>query len=358
MKYIVYKTTNLVNNYIYIGVHHTNDDLSFDYYIGCGVDTRKPSSYEKAKTKFQQAVKEFGIKNFRRETLAVFNTAEEAYDLEGQLVNEEFLARPDVYNMLLGGRINNSAGIKVFQYDLNGKYIQSYMSYADATNKLHIDASYLRRAILYKYKVLDSYYFSTDKLEQLDLSLYQNNINKKPVYRYLKTGEFDTEFESYNEAGNQIQCSPSTIRKGCLLGYCVQDNYYFSLIKNSRYDKARLEYILTRPVYQYNSDGEFIKEYDAQYIAEKDNPGSNITKAIKLKSLDVNNYYWGLEKLSNYNCPLKHKRRKVALLDDQGNIIKTWNSARSCAKEVGTGVQGCVQGKYPKYKGNVYKYID
>ena len=35
-KYIVYKTTNKINNYIYIGVHRTKDDID-DGYIGCGL---------------------------------------------------------------------------------------------------------------------------------------------------------------------------------------------------------------------------------------------------------------------------------------------------------------------------------
>ena len=34
MKYIVYKTTNLINNKIYVGVHRTNPDI-FDGYKGC-----------------------------------------------------------------------------------------------------------------------------------------------------------------------------------------------------------------------------------------------------------------------------------------------------------------------------------
>ena len=48
MKYIVYKTTNLINNYIYIGVHKTQDPNIFDSYIGCGVYINKPYTYEKA----------------------------------------------------------------------------------------------------------------------------------------------------------------------------------------------------------------------------------------------------------------------------------------------------------------------
>lgn len=93
MKYIVYKTTNLINNYIYIGVHKTVDPDLWDYYLGNGVDTRVPYTYEKSKTKFQQTVKEFGVKNFKRETLAIFDTAEEAYELEEILVNECFFSQ-------------------------------------------------------------------------------------------------------------------------------------------------------------------------------------------------------------------------------------------------------------------------
>ena len=50
MKYIVYKTTNLINSYIYIGVHKTIDPEQWDYYLGNGIDIRSPYTYEKAKT--------------------------------------------------------------------------------------------------------------------------------------------------------------------------------------------------------------------------------------------------------------------------------------------------------------------
>lgn len=37
MKYIVYKTTNIVNQKIYIGVHQTLNPDKFDGYLGCDV---------------------------------------------------------------------------------------------------------------------------------------------------------------------------------------------------------------------------------------------------------------------------------------------------------------------------------
>lgn len=359
MKYIVYKTTNLVNNYIYIGVHKTHSPNSFDYYLGNGVYINVPTTYEKAKTKFQQAVKEFGTSNFKRETLAVFDTPEEAYEMEGLLVNENFLARPDVYNMILGGIINKIEGIKVFQYDENGIFLKEYDSYESAGHSLNIQPSSVRRACIYKYRVLNTY-FSTDKLDKINLSNYTNNINKTKVFRYTNTGKFDCEFESYGEAGRCSNSSPSNIRNAVQLGYCVKLQYYFSFVKADTFDKARSLQIRDREVHKYDSEGNYIQSYESQHLAELNNPYSNITKAIKLKSLDENGYMWSLEKLNNYNVPNipKNRKKKVGLFDENGNLIKSWDSARQCAKEVGGAVQNVLNGKYKKHKGNIYKYID
>lgn len=356
MKYIVYKTTNLINNYIYIGVHKTATPYSFDYYLANGIYVNNPSTYEHPKTKMQQAVKEFGVKNFRRETLTVFDNAEDASDLEAEIVNEEFLLRDDVYNMVLGGYHDNLSGIKVFQYDENGNYMTEYNSYEEAAKTLGMQGSSIRRAVMYKYRA-NNFYFNTDKLDKIDISLYNTNLKIK-VYRYLKTGEFDKEFESYNDAARNSDSSPSNIRSATLTGYCVKDQYYFSFIKEERYDKARSIQIRTRPVHKYDSEGNYIESYDSQEEAEKANPFSNITKSIKLKSVDENGFMWSLEKLEAYNKPKRKGRKKVGMFDNNGVLLKTWDSARQCGREVGTAVQNVLNGKYKKHKGFIYKYLE
>jgi len=99
--YLVYQTTNLINNKIYIGVH-TTKNLK-DGYLGSG----------KALT---HAITKYGRENFKREILFYFDNPEEMFKKEIELVNEEFLKREDVYNLKVGGfgvfKLNELSRIK------------------------------------------------------------------------------------------------------------------------------------------------------------------------------------------------------------------------------------------------------
>jgi group I intron endonuclease len=86
--HIIYQTTNLVNNKIYIGVHSTND--LDDGYLGSG-------------NAIKNAVKKHGKENFSREVLYFFDTRQQAEDKEAELVTESFIARQDNYNIKTGG---------------------------------------------------------------------------------------------------------------------------------------------------------------------------------------------------------------------------------------------------------------
>lgn len=90
--YIVYKTTNITNGHIYVGVHRTDDTGVFDGYFGSG-------------KVLKLAISKHGRDNFVRETLFEFDDQTSAYAKEAEIVTEEFLSRDDVYNLTIGGRI-------------------------------------------------------------------------------------------------------------------------------------------------------------------------------------------------------------------------------------------------------------
>lgn len=91
--YIIYRTTNLVNQKIYIGVHKQkfHFPVLFDGYLGSGKHLKK-------------AIKKYGAECFSRETLFVYYTPEEAFAKEAELVNEAFVNRKDTYNLCCGGK--------------------------------------------------------------------------------------------------------------------------------------------------------------------------------------------------------------------------------------------------------------
>lgn len=89
MYYIIYKTTNTINNNIYSGKHKT-ENLE-DGYVGSGLSLRA-------------AIKKHGIENFKKEILHIFDTEEEMNAKEAELVSEEFVARRDTYNIAVGGQ--------------------------------------------------------------------------------------------------------------------------------------------------------------------------------------------------------------------------------------------------------------
>ena len=86
--YIVYKITNNVNGKIYIGSHKTSK--LDDQYMGSGVQIRN-------------AIKKYGLEQFSKQILFIYDNAEEMLLMESKLVNEKFVSDPNTYNIKIGG---------------------------------------------------------------------------------------------------------------------------------------------------------------------------------------------------------------------------------------------------------------
>lgn len=86
--YTIYKVTNKINGKIYIGSHKTKD-LN-DNYMGSG----KYLKYAQEK---------YGLENFTKDILFVFDTPELMYAKEAEIVNDDFLAEENTYNLKVGG---------------------------------------------------------------------------------------------------------------------------------------------------------------------------------------------------------------------------------------------------------------
>jgi hypothetical protein len=88
MYYYLYQITNKVNGKIYVGIHKTKSLK--DGYMGSGKVIKR-------------AIRKHGLDNFKKDILEFFENAELMYAREKEVVNEEFMAREDVYNLRRGG---------------------------------------------------------------------------------------------------------------------------------------------------------------------------------------------------------------------------------------------------------------
>ena len=88
MYHIVYQTTNLINGKVYVGKHSTKN--LDDGYLGSGRALLK-------------AITKYGKENFKREVLGQYQTAEDAYAAEKQIVDRAFAESTSTYNLILGG---------------------------------------------------------------------------------------------------------------------------------------------------------------------------------------------------------------------------------------------------------------
>lgn len=223
--YIVYQTVNTVNNKIYIGVHRTSS-LEFDGYIGQDIYVNRPSSIKNPKTIFARAVKKYGFKAFKRTTLKTFKRLEDALDMERFLVDKEFVARPDTYNMVIGGgEILPTNAEKTFVYDKEGKFVKEFDSRTDAAK-----------------------------------FIYGNTKSVSCITTAVKTGSLCNDM--YQVSNKKVECMPNYINyKGTKWEKQVED-YLTGL-------KKRNDTLIPKKIVQKTLDGEIVKIWESLSACRK-----------------------------------------------------------------------------------------
>ena len=267
MEYIVYETTNLVNNKFYIGVHKTKDSNVFDGYIGCGVLMQHSSSYMNPKTLFQFAVKKYGIKNFRRKVLKVFNNIDDALKLEAELVDINFIKRTDTYNIALGGTeidITQFSYHSIYIYSASGKLVDSYESVTEAAKDAGCKEKVIYRAIKSGMKRGDYYYSYT--LTDNFIPNKLPSLKGKTIYVYDLEGNYVTSLLSGEELKNFFNITYYGNIRQAILNDRPYKGYQLSLEKK---DKLHTPQNISKRIGCYDLNGNLIEEFSSIKQATK-----------------------------------------------------------------------------------------
>lgn len=217
----VYKTTNLINNHYYYGVHSTNK--LDDNYLGSG-------------KRLNYAIKKYGKHNFVKEIIKYFNTRQEAFEYEELIVNETLIYDNNCYNIVRGG-----AGVPehiIEQIVITNKQ----KKFQQGTNNSQYNTHWINNGIenkKIKHEQLSDYLnngwlpgkIKTEKYCNMYLGNDKITINIKDKEKYIKLG--------YNN------------RKPCLVNvnHCYVNNGIESLLipknelttyLNNGYNKGRI----------------------------------------------------------------------------------------------------------------------
>jgi hypothetical protein len=200
MYFYFYKITNLINEKFYYGVHSTNN-LN-DGYMGSG------KYLKRAKDKY-------GVENFKKEILKYFNSKEEMFEYEKQIVTEALVNDRNCYNIMVGGK----GGFNFSKEDMDKMKEKSRMT------KIKNDSyKKLGEKLSYYYKVLrpDEAKRISDIRTQKRLELWKEKpeLKEKTYKKISKTlcdfweniDEIDPEYR--NKRGELVKNSEK-FKAGC-----------------------------------------------------------------------------------------------------------------------------------------------
>jgi len=189
--YTVYKTTNLINNKIYVGAHKTtNPD---DSYLGSGVYLKR-------------CIKKYGKENFKKEVLFIFETEKEALIKESEIVDENFVKSKETYNLKLGGgRKLGTSGYKFTEEQKKKMCISQQKRWSNLTDEERILIQEKRNRIPNKLKGKK---LTKNHAKKISEALKSKNLL---THNSVKISINDEIFLSINRAAKELDIKPTTI---------------------------------------------------------------------------------------------------------------------------------------------------
>ena len=158
-------------------------------------------------------------------------------------------------------------------------------------------------------------------------------------YQYDLNGNYINEFDSFMDASKEINSSSSTISNACKENMS-SFGFYWSIDK---FDKLPKEYMRRshdnscKYVYQYDINGNYIKEYPTITIAAKklNKEMNRISLALK-KGLIMDEYYFSFDKLDKFVGINKYNSTKkpVHQYSLEGDFIRSFESCSEASRSL------------------------
>ena len=213
-----------------IGIYKIENKINHKIYIGQSIDIQKRWSYHLAlyrngTSKLHLAMKEDGVENFFLTILEECNREE--LDEKERYWISFYNSAQEGYNNTEGGTKNFRNIIqekKIFQYDLEGKFIQEFNSMQEAAKAVGLSGANLTTCCQGKQKTVGGFQWSYEKKDFIGPATNERNqkhlwsSNKKSISQYTKDGIFISSFESAHDAARANNIKGSSHITECCNG--------------------------------------------------------------------------------------------------------------------------------------------
>lgn len=265
---------------------------------------------------------------------------------------------------------------KVNRYLIDGTYVDSFESCADAERKTGVDSSSINQCCLKHSTMAGGYIWAYDG-DNINIDI---KIKEKSVDRYSLDFEYIDTFNSIEEASIKLG-----INRNCISATCNNKNksgggyiWRFSEEDISTYqfeDPTKNKKPVRIKPLKYNRrvekrdirDGSLIEIFENEYLAAQSVSDNNLS-AIHNCLTNENHYtykgyYFCYEGEYNPNFKNINRYRNFDVYDLQGNYIKTLYGFDECKEFVGletsnvsAGIISCCNGNQKKAYGYIWKY--
>lgn len=353
----IYKITNLRNGKMYIGQSIDIYNRWLQHYHNINKKNHR--------TLLSSAMKSYGFNNFQFEIIEECSIEElnekEIYYI--QKYNTYYLSEnSNGYNMTLGGDGQRGLGIQVHQYDMQGNYIESFSTAAEASRITGTDDTGILLCCRGKRNSANGFLWSYEKFDKI--SPYKEKGT--PIKQYDLDGNFIKVYPSISIAAKDNNTTKTNISNCCNEKSFSTAGYRWSFLDKKPNNHARLGEHSSIKVDQYTLDGMFIQTFNscseaANYITSEERKISKgqISDCCKKDNHSAAGYLWRFHGdnppkpyVDRYYCPILQYT-----LDKQ--FVQEYDSLNSANKATGISSSSILCALTKKYKqagGFIWEY--
>ena len=210
---LIYKISNDINDKVYIG--QTKQELSRRWSSHCK-DSKTKDTY------LYRAMRKYGIDHFFIEAIEL-NIDNDQLDEREIYWIQFYDSYNNGYNLTPGGHCVTFETIPVYQYSMEGDFIQKYESAAEAerqTRCLHQNILKVCKGIL---RYCNNYIWSFEKFDKIQM---RQNRCYKQVNQYDSEHNYLCTYDTVKAAAESIGVVPTNISRACRKHYRCHGYYW------------------------------------------------------------------------------------------------------------------------------------